>query len=188
MSIQTETITTARLELVPLRVEDAGEMVDVLADPALYRFIGGEPPTHDTLTRRYSAQVGGGSRDGRETWHNWIVRDRASGDALGFVQATIVDGPGTPGDGHRTDLRPMPSAEVAWVIGTRWQRRGYAIEAARGLVDWLEGAGIGKIVAHVHPDHGASARVAGQAGLEPTDTFLDGERAWRRTVEPEAAG
>ena len=170
-------IRTDRLDLVPLRVADAAEMVAVLADPALYAFIGGEPPSRQTLVRRFRAQVAG-SGDPRETWHNWIVRERASGAATGFVQATVVETganrAGVPGS-------PPASAEIAWVIGTRWQGRGYATEAACGLVAWLDGVGARTIVAHVHPDHAASAAVAGRAGLEPTDAFVDGERAWSRT-------
>ena len=56
--------------------------------------------------------------------------------------------------------------------------RGYATEAARGVVAWLIAGGVGSIVAHVHPDHTASAAVAERAGLAPTDRFVDGERAW----------
>lgn len=160
-------LATDRLDLVPLRVADAGEMVSVLADPALYAYIGGAPPSRADLVRRFRAQVAGRSPDGREAWHNWIVRERTSGAATGFVQATIVvDGP--------------PSAEIAWVIGTSWQGRGYATEAARALVAWLEGRGVRSVVAHIHPDHRASAAVAERAGLAPTDELVDGERVWRR--------
>ena len=42
-------ISTARLDLLPLRVEHAAEMAEVLADPALHTFTGGTwpqaPPT-----------------------------------------------------------------------------------------------------------------------------------------------
>jgi RimJ/RimL family protein N-acetyltransferase len=182
MRMPTETIATERLDLVPLRVEDAGEMAVVLGDPELYGFIGGMPPSPAELVRRYEAQVRGGSGDGREEWHNWIVRERPSGTATGFVQATVVvadGGAGRPGvDGDRLE------AEVAWLIGRPWQGRGYASEAARGLVDWLVEAGVTAIVAHVHPDHRGSAVVAGRAGLRPTDGFVDGERTWRRIVAP----
>lgn len=203
----TAPIRTARLDLAPLRVEDAREMVAVLADPALYGFIGGTPPSLAELARRYRAQVRGRSGDGREEWHNWIVRERSSNTAIGFVQATIVgrgdpaDGGGRRSDGAARERRAGPAewgegdervpeaevaeaevseAEVAWLIGTAWQRRGYASEAAAGLVGWLRGTGIETIVAHVHPDHVGSATVAGRIGLVPTDVFLDGERAWRR--------
>jgi RimJ/RimL family protein N-acetyltransferase len=60
-----------------------------------------------------------------------------------------------------------------------WQRRGYATEAARALVAGLVEAGVGEIVAHVHPDHLASAGVAAAAGLVATDEEVDGERVWR---------
>jgi RimJ/RimL family protein N-acetyltransferase len=162
-------IVTDRLELTGLAVADADEMVAVLADPALYAFIGGEPPTRGDLLARYGAQLRGSS-DARETWHNWIVRERSSGAATGFVQATILD----PGDGSER------TAEIAWVIGTPWQGRGYATDAARALVAWLEAGGVRSIVAHVHPDHAASAAVAERAGLSPTGQLVDGERVWRR--------
>lgn len=169
-------------------------MVAVLGDPELYGFIGGTPPSLAELDRRYAAQAGGGSGDGREEWHNWIVRERLSGAATGFVQATVVrgdggDGDGDGGDGSVPGGQDPREAEVAWLIGRPWQGRGYASEAARGLVDWLAEAGVGAIVAHVHPEHHASAGVARRAGLQPTDAFVDGERTWRRIVSaPEPAG
>ena len=177
MTRPTEPIATDRLDLVPLRVEDAPEMAGVLADPGLYGFIGGGPPSVDDLVRRYAAQVGGGSGDGREAWHNWIVRERASGAATGFVQATVTVGAGPTEDGEAGS--GTLAAEIAWLIGTPWQGRGYASEAARGLVAWLTAGGVGSIVAHVHPDHHGSAIVAGRTGLAPTEAFVDGERAWR---------
>lgn len=179
MTRQTEPIATDRLDLVPLEVEDALEMVGVLADPVLYRFVGGAPPSLAELCERYAAQVSGRSADGGEAWHNWIVRERATGAATGFVQATVTGWPERAGD--RDPDGEAPAAEIAWLIGTPWQGRGYASEAARALVAWLTAAGVGTIVAHVHPDHHRSASVAGRAGLAPTEAFLDGERAWCRT-------
>ena len=79
------------------------------------------------------------------------------------------------------DLR---EAEVAWVVGTPWQGHGYAAEAAVALVAWLREQGVGRIVAHVEPQHVASERVAARAGLRPTDELHDGERVW--ASEPSA--
>jgi RimJ/RimL family protein N-acetyltransferase len=141
-------------------------MVDVLGDPALYRYTGGVPPTLPELHQRYAHQGAGRSTDGTEAWHNWVVRVAGSFDAVGFVQATVTDG------GRRAD--------TAWVVGVPWQGRGYATEAARALVAWLERIGVKTITAHVHPDHAASARVAELAGLLATDVVEDGERVWRR--------
>jgi RimJ/RimL family protein N-acetyltransferase len=161
------TIGTERLVLAPLRVADADELVGVLADPALHQFTGGRPDTLEELRRRYAAMVAGPGRPG-ELWRNWVVRRRADAAAVGTVQATLT----RHGEGWR--------AEVAWVVGVGWQGRGYAVEAARALVGWLEAAGVGEVVAHIHPDHEASARVAAGAGLVATGDEVDGERVWRR--------
>jgi hypothetical protein len=59
--------------LRPTIVADAAEMVGILADPALYEFIGGEPPSLTELEHRYQRQLAGPSKPG-ETWCNWIVR------------------------------------------------------------------------------------------------------------------
>jgi RimJ/RimL family protein N-acetyltransferase len=161
-----EVLATARLRLVPLRVEDAAEMTGVLADAALYAFTGGRAPSQDELRARYRRQVVGRSPNDGEAWRNWIVRTRDPDEAVGFVQATITDGGRV--------------ADVAWVIGVPWQGRGFAAEAARAMVAWLEARGAATIMAHVHPGHIASERVAARAGLTATDEVEDGERVWRR--------
>jgi RimJ/RimL family protein N-acetyltransferase len=166
----TAPLVTARLRLETLRVDDAGAMVAVLADPELYRFTGGEPPPLAALRRRYEAQVAGRSPDGREAWHNWIVRLADDGASIGFVQATVVD----------DDDGAGACADVAWLIGVPWQGLGYAAEAAGALVAWLLARGVTPVTAHVHPDHAASARVAERAGLSATTQIEDGERVWRR--------
>lgn len=153
-----------RVELVPLTVDDADGMVEVLGGDELYAFIGGTPPTADELRARYARLEIGRSDDGSEEWLNWIIRRIADGKPVGTVQATVVD----------------DSAEIAWVVGLLWQGNGYATEAATALVGLLDGRGITRVTAHVHPDHHASAAVARRIGLEPTDEFHEGERRWQR--------
>ncbi len=168
MTFTAETIGTARLELLPLRVEHAEEMAAVLGDRALHEFIGDEPETAQGLRSRYR-RLAAGSPDPAVGWLNWVIRLRDSSCLTGTVQATVrFDGPDTV-------------AEVAWVVGTPWQGRGIAGEAARALVDWLRLRGARTVVAHVHPAHAASAAVATAAGLEPTDASHDGEVRWVST-------
>jgi RimJ/RimL family protein N-acetyltransferase len=161
----TAAITTERLDLVPLRIEDADEMAAVLADKRLHEFIGGRPATVTELREQY-ARLAAGSANPGERWLNWIVRSREDGQAVGTVQATL-----TRRDGHRT-------ARVAWVIGVEWQGRGFATEAARALVDRVRAHGVDEILANIHPDHRASAKVACRAGLRPTEERADGEQVW----------
>ncbi|MGY4899912.1 GNAT family N-acetyltransferase [Micromonospora aurantiaca (nom. illeg.)] len=186
-----EPIPTARLVLLPLGVEHAEEMAAVLADPALHTFIGGEPATPAALRARYERLVAG-SPDPAESWCNWVIQLRDGGRLTGFVQATVTEAHGPVTDaatagaravGHRhlDEAAPAaagPVAEVAWVVGTRWQGRGIATEAARGMVGWLGRRGVRTLMAHIHPDHRASAAVATACGLAPTDVWHDGEVRW----------
>ncbi|MFD3505507.1 GNAT family N-acetyltransferase [Streptomyces sp. NPDC058676] len=158
-----EPLSTSRLDLLPLRVEHAAEMAVVLSDPALHTFIGGIPDSPDALRSRYHRLVAG-SPDPDVTWHNWVLRLRTDACLVGTVQATVAR---------------EHTAEIAWVVGTPWQGRGFASEAVRALVDGLGRRGVRTVVAHIHPEHLASEAVAAAAGLTPTDEEHDGERRWR---------
>ena len=138
-----EPIPAQRLTLVPLRVGHADEMVSVLADPHLYTFTGGGPPTSQELRARYERLVAG-SPDPAQSWCNWVIQLRAPRVLTGFVQATISSG-------------DQPTAEIAWVVGVPWQGQGIATEAARALVGWLQQQGIRIVVAHIHPRHQAGS-------------------------------
>lgn len=173
VDVPEEPITTERLFLTVLTVDDAEEMVEVLDDDRLHEFTGGRPATTDELRERYR-RFTTGPGDPAEAWRNWVVRTRDGGVPVGTVQATITAAP----DGRCT-------ASVAWVTGSGWQGRGFATEAARALVDWLHRHGVDGVRAHIHPDHHASATVARRAGLLPSDEHRDGETVWR---EPERGG
>jgi RimJ/RimL family protein N-acetyltransferase len=71
---------------------------------------------------------------------------------------------------------------MAWVVGVPWQGRGIATEAARGLLAWLGEQPAQTVIAHIHPDHAASAAVAAACGLAPTDALHDGEVRWHRRI------
>jgi RimJ/RimL family protein N-acetyltransferase len=159
MRLTAPPLTSERLDLEPLHVEHATEMVPVLADPAMYEFIGGDPPTEAELVARYVRQ----SR--RPGWLNWVLRRKDTGEVVGTVQATQKD---------------EHTAEVAWVVSSRFQGAGYATEGAAAAIDWLEGSGVGELYAYVHPDHIASNRVAERLGFVPTESIRDGETGWKR--------
>lgn len=162
-----EALDAVRVRLEPLEVDHAAQMVEVLSDPVLYRFTGGQPPTLPALQRRYAAQVLGHSEDQTQWWLNWIVRSRAGDGAIGYVQATV--------EKRGPDLE----ANIAWVIAPGAQGRGLATEAGRTMLTWVRGHGAGLIVAHVHPDHSASQSVARKLGLHPTSLIEDDEVRWQ---------
>lgn len=171
--LEAEPVVTARLDLVPLGIGHAEEMTEVLADPALHAFIGGVPESAEALRARYERLARGCPEPG-VSWLNWVVRLRDEDCLTGTVQATVT------ASGHGR------VAEIAWVVGTAWQGRGIATEAARGLVGWLDRQSVRTVTAHIHPEHRASEAVAVAAGLTLTGMWQDGERGWLRPADPQA--
>ncbi|MBD8518205.1 GNAT family N-acetyltransferase [Plantibacter sp. CFBP 8804] len=160
-----EPLVSERLTLEPLSLDHAPSMVDVLSDPSLYTFTGGEPPTLDALSTRYAAQIRGPA-DGSQAWFNWIARRHDTGALIGFVQATVTS------QGQDT------LAEIAWVVDPAHQRQGFASEATAALIGWLHARGVTRLTAHIHPEHTASQRVAHRQDLRPTSSIEDGEVRW----------
>jgi len=158
--------STERLEFEPLTESHAAGLASGLDDPALHEFIGGTPLTEPALAKRFARLQSRRSPDGGQVWANWALRARDTGAAVGTLQATLPAG--------GPDAGP---AEVAWVVARAAQGMGYASEAAASLVGRLREAGWA-VVAHIHPDHTASQRVAHAAGLAPTDDLVDGEVRW----------
>lgn len=163
----TPALTTARLSLEPLRVDHAAEMVEVLAPRDLYAYYPEQPsPTLAELRATYERQTRGHSHDGTEIWHNWIARQRSTGEAIGFIQVTTT--------GHL--------AEIAWVIGIPWQGIGFAAEAATEVRDaCLRGDTnevVVEVICHIAPGHVKSEGVARSLGMHPTESLHDGEIRW----------
>jgi RimJ/RimL family protein N-acetyltransferase len=140
-------------------------MAPLLDDPALHTHTGGRPLLPHELEERYERQAKGRPEDGSARWFNWIVRERETGRAAGYVQASVDAGTGV--------------ADVAWVMGTGFQGRGYAREAAAAMVGWLCNEGVTAVTAHIHPDNERSKNVASAIGLSPTPTIRAGEVMWR---------
>ncbi len=144
----------------------AAELAPLLDDAALHEFTGGTPLSAAALAARYARLAARRSPDGDQLWGNWVIRVRATCAAAGTIQATLPAGGPAAGP-----------AEVAWVVVRAAQGRGYAKEAAHSLVAVLREAGW-TVVAHIHPGHLASQRVARAAGLSPTTDIRDGETRW----------
>ena len=165
MPVTTPRLLTVRLTLDPLRVDDADELAGVLADPALYTVIGGGPPSAERLRTRFGRMLAGPDDPAHE-WHNWTLRQTGSSTAVGTAQATVESG----------------TAFLAWVVGTSWQGRGYATEAAKAVAGWLRDRGGLRVAASIAPGHAASEAVARKVGLAPTGRFdADGEQEWEAT-------
>ena len=154
-----------RVELVPVNRKHAAAMFSVISDTSLYTFTGGEPPQSlAEVEEWFTALESGISPDGSEKWLTWIVQGIEFDTPIGYVQATI--------EGN--------TAEVSWLIGSRWQGNGYAIEAVGALMSWLADNQIVEVTAHIQPQHRASQRIARRFHLKPSGTYHEGEEVWRK--------
>lgn len=157
---------TPRLTLFPQEERHAVAMFTILKSPELYRYTGNAPPiSQQALSGDFRYLEKRRSPDQSEIWLNWVVELKGDGP-IGYVQATLSD----------------QRAAVAWVIGLRWQRQGFATEAAAAMKDWIQSNYRVSIHACVNPRHAASERVAEKIGLSRTDTLIEGEYLW--TSEP----
>ncbi|MDQ2896809.1 MAG: GNAT family N-acetyltransferase [Actinomycetota bacterium] len=161
---RTPVLTTERLRLEPLQAPHADELAPVLNDPRLHEFIGGRPLGVEALRDRYRHQVVGRSPDGQQLWLNWVVRELRQRRAIGVVQATVTSSPSR--------------AELAWTIEIESQGCGYAREAAGAIAAWLTQQGVEALIAHIHPRHVASEKVAQALGLRPTGESVGDEVRW----------
>ncbi|MBO3086309.1 GNAT family N-acetyltransferase [Cellulomonas fengjieae] len=160
-------LRSARLVLEPLDLGHVDEAFDAFDDPRLHTYTGGHPASLDELRARFARQAVGSSTDGSQGWLNWMLRRQDTHELVGTVQATLSRG-------EDDELQ----AELAWVVASDHQGRGYASEAAVAVAGWLREHGVGCLIADIHPDHQASAGVARAVGLHATTTVVDGEIRW----------
>ena len=142
-------LETARLRLRPRSPADLEANLAMDLDPAVARFIWGDPP--DPNERR--AQLEERFRnDGAAPGGSWTVEDKASSDFLGWCGLMALEDSGLIEIGYRY----LPKA---------WGR-GLATEAAARVLDYgFRVFGFDPIVAVAHPENRASHRVLEKIGL-----------------------
>ena len=167
LHLGTVRLRTDRLDLLPIDRTHAEGLFAVLKDPSLYEFTGGEPPIDaSSLARTYEFWENRASPDGTELWFNWAVSLRVHQLLIGYVQAGI-----------HSDY-----ADMAWVVGSEWQQQGYATEAAKSVLEFLQQNGVREFRASIDPAHQASIKIAERLGLSKTSESYGKELLWKRVV------
>lgn len=103
-------------------------------------------------------------------WENWVGVLHGTRTAVGTFQATIV--------------RDEP-ASIAYLVFTKFQRRGFALEAMRAIVAHLHrDHGVQRIVAEMDARNAASTATAQRLGLhEVTRMQVDDDRTGAQGIE-----
>jgi [ribosomal protein S5]-alanine N-acetyltransferase len=146
-------LTTPRLLLEPLTPAHAEVLFAGLSDPALYTFIPQEPPASvDALRERYLRIQRGPQGDDPTRWLNWAVRDSATCEYSGVIEATVT---------------PSDQAWLAYFIFTAAQGRGLAREACGAVMRHLAQAhGVQRFVAEMDTRNTASWKLVESLCLE----------------------
>jgi RimJ/RimL family protein N-acetyltransferase len=161
---------TPRLRLVPATLSNAYELFLLLNDQRLHEFTGGTPLGEVDVADRLRRSQERRSADGHEVILDWIVRLVPLGEAIGEVTATVTD-----------DAMAMCTC----LIGRRWQRHGFAIEACAAMIRVLEThAGVRFVQARIPARHRAARAVAARLGLEPTGERSGRWELWEGEVTP----
>lgn len=163
------TLGTERLVLAPMVEGDSDALFELLKDPEIHAFTGSRPPgTADDVKSTIRHRASRRSPGGDELWLNWTLRLKADQAVVGYVQA------GVKGD----------RADMAWVVGVPFQRRGFASEASQRVLHWLcDDLCVNEVRANIHPNHIASIRLARRLGLSRSgETTGDNEDVWRASL------
>jgi RimJ/RimL family protein N-acetyltransferase len=150
-------ITTERLRLRRSRPGDAERIAAYRSDPEVRRFQGWDRTDADGV--RAEIEEMARRRPGEPGWVQLSVEDRATGELVGDVGLSpAADEPGV--------------IKLGYTIAPEFQRRGFATEAVRALVDYaFDVLGADLVRIYAAGDNVASHRVAEKAGLRLVERF-----------------
>lgn len=144
-------LESERLVLEPLLPHHAAGTFALWQDDRLYTFTPVKPPTElHSLEERYRILATRGSPDGTEMWLNWFAREKASGEYVAQIQATIGQD---------------SSARLGYFTFVPHWRRGYAYEACQAVIRSLIERGVEEFVAEIDTRNVASIRLIEKLGF-----------------------
>jgi ribosomal-protein-alanine N-acetyltransferase len=151
-------VVTSRLlirEIAP--EEDAAAMAEMYCDPDVMRFIPGGPCADEAAVR--ALLKGYADVQVKEGFGSWAVVERESGQIVGDVGFGVFE--------------PTGDIELGYTLNRRFQRLGFATEAARACLDeGLRHFDVPRIIAAVDAENVASQRVAEKIGMTRADEVV----------------
>jgi RimJ/RimL family protein N-acetyltransferase len=123
------TMSTARLTLTPLHGGHADGIWPYVSDPEISRYMSWNAHESMETTNAFIADVVRRMQEGSTC--SWVISERDSENICGLVSLLAITRT------HRA-LR-YDKAELAYWIGRPFQRRGYAREACRAVLDYAFG-------------------------------------------------
>lgn len=154
--VRSEAIATERLRLRPCRQEDEADVVALVTDADVMRFVG-----DGVMTEERGRQVFRKVFELYDTgaWGIWTIEERETGGFLGTAEIKP----------RKTD-----DWEIVYVLRREAWGRGYATEVGRALVAFgFERLGLARVAATVDYDNAVSIRVLEKLGMRQVDEESD---------------
>ena len=147
-------VETPRLILRGYVIEDFPHVVATWADSEVVRYISGRPFTEEETWTRFLRNIALWPMLG---YGYWAATERSTGRYVGDVGFADFKREIEP------SLKGVP--EIGWVLSSWAHGMGYATEAARAAIGWLESAQKPqRTVCIINDDNSASIRVAEKVG------------------------
>ena len=176
-------IETERLILRPMRITDVDDLLEYQSDPEIVKYIPWPPRTREQVIEAAEKTIATGKFDIQDD-NDYIVLVWELKDG-NLAQPNYSEG------GHL--LKKMPGkvigqsnmgmrskrdscADIGWVTHPAFQRRGYAFEATRALMQYaFESFSLNRIMADIDTRNPESAAMAEKLGMRREGEFIDSE-------------
>ena len=146
-----DALETERLVLRMFRESDTDAYAEMVGDPEVMRFLGGQPVPRAEAWRNMAMVLGHWQLRG---YGMWAVEEKAGGEMVGRVGCWNPEG--------------WPGVEVGWTLRRRFWGRGYATEAARASLGYaFTTLGQTRVISLIAPENANSIRVAERLGQRP---------------------
>ena len=160
-------LETERLLLRPPAAGDASAVAELVGDPEVMRFLGGQIVPPDDVGEVVEKWLERWERNGMGPF---VIERRDDGRFLGRAGILVWDARSWT---HTTpaDAGPYAQPELGWALVRAEWGNGYATEAARAVRDWARAEReVDRLVSLIAPENVASARVAERLGASSTET------------------
>ena len=167
------TITTPRLILRPLDMEDRDVLFQISQEENIFRYFPTQAAWEMEKVERYiNYQI---SHWEKYDYGHWAVTLRETGQLMGW-------------DGLEF-LPDTNEIEVGYLFSTEFWGKGYATEATSKAVQFGLDSGLKEIIGLTHPDNIASQRVLEKSGLSFTRRqFYFGMEMFRFAIQVSGQG
>ena len=166
-------ITTERLELKPIKLEDAEDLFKITSNKTTTRYMlyAGTEKIQETIDFITDCQ---------KDWNRWLADKSQPNVTLNF--SIFIKNTTSPIGTIEIDILEDPTtAEMGWMIHNDFQNKGYGSEAAFAILDFAKTLGIKSIVAHCDKRNIPSFNLMKKIGIKLVSD--DGDRIYPKTGE-----